>query len=96
MNIDNQTFQEYIQARDKYKQEMSIKYEELKKVTIPFGRYKGKPISSISELSARRYGNIGKQYLRWVMNNVEINNDLVKEAVEFYEKYVYLHGDGYD
>ena len=96
MNIDNQKFQEYIQTRDKYKQEMSIKYDELKKVTIPFGKYKGKTISSISELYDRRYGNIGKQYLRWVTNNVEINNDLVKEAVEFYEKYVYLHGDGSD
>ena len=96
MNIDNQKFQEYIQARDKHKQEMSIKYDKLKKVLIPFGKFKGKTISSVSELSDRRYGNIGKQYLRWVMNNVEINNDLVKEAVEFYEKYVYLSGDGYD
>ena len=96
MNIDEQKFQEYIQSRDKYKQEMSIKYDALKKITIPFGKYKGKTISSISELYDRRYGYIGKQYLGWVLNNVEINNELVKEAVEFYEKYVYLRGDGYD
>ena len=31
MNIDNPKFQEDIQARDKYKQEESIKYDELKK-----------------------------------------------------------------
>jgi hypothetical protein len=31
MNFDEQKFQEHIQARDKYKQEMSIKYDELKK-----------------------------------------------------------------
>ena len=40
MNIDNQKFQEYIQAREERKKQMSIKHDELKNVTIPFGKYK--------------------------------------------------------
>ncbi len=96
MNIDNQKFQEYIEAREKRKQQMAIKYDELKHVTMPFGKYKGQRISMIQDIEDGRHGKVGKQYLRWVMNNVEIENDIVREAVKFYESYFYLPGDGYD
>ena len=58
--------------------------------------YKGQRVSRISELTNRRYGNIGKQYLRWVSNNVGIEIVVLKEAVEFYEDYIYVSGDGHD
>ena len=96
MNIDNQKFQEYIEAREERKKQMSIKHNELKNVTMPFGKYKGQLISLIQDIEDRRHGEVGKQYLSWVFKNVEIKDVVLKEAVEFYKDYYYLHGDGYD
>ena len=39
---------------------------------------------------------VGKKYLKWVLENVEIKNELLKECIEFYKTYYYNHGDGYD
>ena len=96
MNIDNQKFQEYIQAREERKKQMSIKHNELKNVTMPFGKYKGQRVSLIQDIEDGRHGKVGKQYLSWVLQNVEIKDALLKEAVKFYKDYYYLHGDGYD
>ena len=38
----------------------------------------------------------GKQYLTWVSNNIDVQNELLNEAIEFYKDYHYPHGDGYD
>ena len=95
MNIDNQKFQEYIQAREERKKQMGIKHDELKNVTIPFGKYKGQRVSLIQDIEDGHHGKVGKQYLSWVLQNVEIKDALLKEAVKFYKDYYYLHGDGY-
>ena len=50
MNIDNQKFQEYIQAREERKKQMAIKHDELKNVTIPVGKYKGQRVSLIQDI----------------------------------------------
>ena len=53
-------------------------------------------ISLIQDIEDGRHGKVGKQYLTWVLNNVEIKDALLKEAVKFYKDYFYLPGDGYD
>ena len=63
---------------------------------MPFGKYKGQRESLIQDIEDGRHGKVGKQYLSWVLNNVEIKDALLKEAVKFYKDYFYLPGDGYD
>ena len=96
MHFDEQKFQEYIQQREESKKQQQVKYNELKDVKMPFGKYKGQRVSSIQDIDDRRYGKVGKQYLRWVLNNIDIEDGVLKEAIEFYENYFYLSGDGYD
>ena len=96
MTINEQDFQEYIQQREEGKRQKRIKFDELRNVIMPFGKYKGQRVSMIQDIEDRRHGKVGKQYLRWVIKNVEITDAVLKEAVEFYESYFYLPGDGYD
>ena len=96
MTINEQEFQEYIQQREESKKQKRIKFEELRNVIMPFGKYKGQRVSMIQDIEDRRHGEVGKQYLSWVFKNVEIKDVVLKEAVEFYKDYYYLHGDGYD
>ena len=86
MPIDNQKFQEYIQAREERKKhldEMNAKYHNVK---MTFGKYKGEKVYDLANM----------QYLTWVSNNVDVENELLNEAIEFYKDYHYPHGDGYD
>jgi len=86
MPIDEQKFQEYIQAREERKKhldEMNAKYHHVK---MTFGRYKGERVYDLANM----------QYLTWISNNVDVENELLNEAIEFYKDYSYSHRDGYD
>ena len=91
----NDGFAEYIKKREEHNKkmdEMDIKY---KKVSFTFGKYKGYTVRSIALLQ-ENHCDTGKQYLKWVSKNVDIKNELLKEAVEFYKKYYRHYTDGYD
>ena len=96
MNFDEQKFQEYIQAREERKKhlnEMNAKYHDVK---MTFGKYKGQKLYNISQIEDRYCMKTGQKYLTWVSNNISVEDELLKEAVEFYTDYYYPHGDGYD
>ena len=96
MKFDEQKFQEYIQAREEKKKHldmMNAKYDDVK---MTFGKYKGQKLYNIAQIEDKYCMKLGQKYLTWVSNNVEIEDELLNEAVEFYKDYYYPHGDGYD
>ena len=96
MTIDNKEFQEYIQAREERKKhldKMNAKYHDVK---MTFGKYKGEKVYNLATIQDSYFRCPGKQHLTWVSNNVEVENELLNEAIEFYKDYHYPHGDGYD
>jgi len=96
MNFDNQKFQEYIQQREdtkKHLDKMNAKYRD---VRMTFGKYKGIKLYELAQKHDRYYNYPGQEYLQWVSKNVDIEDELLNEAVEFYKDYYYPKGDGYD
>ena len=89
-------FGEYIKQREEHNKKMQLMNAKYKDVRIPFGKYKGNTIYDIAVLKDRYYMPVGKKYLKWVLENVEIKNALLKECIEFYKTYHYNHRDGYD
>ena len=89
-------FGEYIKKREEHNKQMDIMNAKYKNIKIPFGKYKGSTIYDIAVLKDRYYMPIGKKYLKWVSENCDIKDKLLKEAVEFYKTYYYNHTDGYD
>ena len=59
----------------------SIKY---KSVVMPFGRYKGKKVYDIASIKDGNGFELGKNYLIWVSENVQITNKLLEETIDFY------------
>ena len=59
----------------------SIKY---KSVVMPFGRYKGKKVYDIASIKDGNGFELGKNYLMWVNENVQITNKLLEETIDFY------------
>ena len=96
MTIDNTDFQEYIQACEERKKHMDKMDAKFKDVKMTFGKYIGKKVGDLAKMHDRYYNFPGKQYLTWVSNNVEVENELLNEAIEFYKDYHYPHADGYD
>ena len=95
MNFDNEKFQEYINAREEKKKNMDKLNAKYKDVKMPFGKYKGIKLYDIAQIHDSYYFYEGQHYLTWVSSNMEIKNDLLKEAIEFYKDYYYPKGDGY-
>ena len=86
MNFDEQQFQEYIQAREAKKQHMNILNAKFNDVRMTFGKYKGEKVYDLANM----------QYLTWISNNVDVENELLNEAIEFYKDYYFPQGDGHD
>ena len=61
-------------------QNLLLKY---KAVAMPFGRYKGKKIYQIANIKDGNAFEIGKQYLTWISENVDIKNQLLEETINF-------------
>ena len=59
----------------------SFKY---KSVVMPFGRYKGKKVYDIASIKDGNGFELGKNYLMWVNENVQITNKLLEETIDFY------------
>ena len=96
MPIDEQKFEEYIQQREdtkKHLDKMNAKYRD---VRMTFGKYKGIKLYELAQKHDRYYNYPGQEYLQWVSKNVDIEDELLNEAVEFYKDYYYPKGDGYD
>ena len=94
-NEYNTKFQKYIEGREEHNRKMDEMNYKFRNVAFTFGKYKGYNVKSIA-LYQENHCETGKQYLRWVSKNVDIKDKLLKEAVEFYKRYYYLHRDGYD
>ena len=62
-------------------QNLLIKY---KAAVMPFGRYKGKRIYQIAAIKDGNGHEIGKEYLKWMMENVETKNAFLEETIAFY------------
>ena len=62
-------------------QNLLLKY---KAVVMPFGRYKGKKIYQIVNMKDGNGFELGKEYLIWVSENIEIKNPLLEETIDFY------------
>ena len=62
-------------------QNLLLKY---KAVVMPFGRYKGKKIYQIANIKDGNGFELGKEYLIWVSENIEIKNPLLEETIDFY------------
>ncbi len=88
-------FGNYIEGRQKHNDKMNEMNRKYKDVRMPFGKYKGYSLLGLA-LYQENHIDVGKNYLRWVSKNVDIKDKLLKEAVEFYKRYYYLHTDGYD
>ena len=88
-------FSEYIKSREEHNKQMNRMDNKFRKVGFTFGKYKGYTVRSIALLQ-ENHCDTGKQYLKWVSKNVDIKNELLKEAVEFYKNYYYHYTDGYD
>lgn len=91
----NQKFYDYLQKREEHNKKMDEYNYKYKNVVMPFGKYKGMSIYNIA-MHKDRHEQVGKNYLRWVLKNVEIKDKLLKEVIEFYKSYYYHHTDGYD
>ena len=62
-------------------QNLLLKY---KAAVMPFGRYKGKKIYQIANIKDGNGFELGKEYLKWIMENVELKNQLLEETIDFY------------
>ena len=96
MNIDNKKFQQYINDREAKKEHMNTLNAKYHDVKMTFGKYKGQKLYDIAQEQDRYCMKPGQKYLTWVSNNVNIENELLSEAIEFYKDYHYPYGDGYD
>ena len=65
-------------------QNLLLKY---KAVVMPFGRYKGKKIYQIAKIKDGNGFELGKSYLKWISENIEITNQLLEETINFYLEY---------
>ena len=92
----DKAFNDYIKRREEHNKKMDKYNSKYKDVVIPFGKYKGSRVYDIAVLKDRYYMPIGKTYLKWVSDNVEIKDKVLKKCIEFYKTYYYNPGDGYD
>ena len=58
--------------------------KKYKPVVMPFGRYKGRQIYDIAKIKDGNGFELGKEYLKWIMENVELKNQLLEETIDFY------------
>ena len=93
---EKQKFYDYIEGRKVHNKKMDEMNSKYKNVRMPFGKYKGSSIYSIAEFKDRYFMPVGKSYLKWVSENVEIKDPLLKEVIEFYKDYHYNYRDGCD
>ena len=96
MSFDEQKFQQYINDREAKKEKMNMLNAKYNDVKMTFGKYKGQKLYNISQIEDRYCMKTGQKYLTWVSNNIIVEDELLKEAIEFYKDYYYPHGDGYD
>jgi len=61
-----------------------MKSSKYKSVVMPFGRYKGKKVYDIASIKDGNGFELGKNYLMWVNENVQITNKLLEETIDFY------------
>ena len=92
----NQKFNDWITKREQHNKQMDEYNARYKYAIMPFGKYKGWSIYGMAICKARYATPIGQNYLQWVSKNVDINNPLLKEVIEFYKDYYYHHTDGCD
>ena len=94
MNMEG--FQDYINQREAKKKNMDKLNAKYHDVRMTFGKHKGIKLYELAQQHDRYYNYPGQKYLQWVSKNVDIEDELLNEAVEFYKDYNYPHGDGYD
>ena len=63
---------------------MNCEITDYSNVLMPFGKYKGKTIEDIADIKSSNGFEKGKDYLRWLLENISLKSQILQEAIEHY------------